>query len=661
MASNASAARRGASARAGAAAGGGARQHSTAAGVPLAFVAQAPSQNQQAAAGAAAMGVALAGLAAAARVGPFAKKAKGPWLRPSPGERDGAAYSIESPLAEGAKVKLDADGHYTVFDKKEAANPFEKTKFGRGDGLKLWTVGGFKELCSKSMEEIDADKGLAADVDMRLKWLGLFHRRKATYGKFMLRLKLANGIANAEQMRCLGEIIAKYGEEGCADLTTRQNFQLRGITLPDVPEIFDSLEKVGLLTLQSGLDSVRNPVGNPMCGVDPEEILDTRPYCDLLTAYCTNYGKGNKEIGNLPRKFNVCVVGTHDLYEHPHINDLAFLPARRASDGQLGFNIIVGGYLSSKRCVESVPLKAFVPEDQLIAATHAVLLTFRDLGNRGNRQKCRLMWLVDELGVDGFRDACATRLPEGVAFEPEQPSLIDETRERRSYFGVNRAKQPGENWVGLHVPVGRMLPQDFFDLADLAELYGDGEVRTTVEQNIVLAGVKDADVEKLLAHPVLEKFTPFPDNVAAGTVSCTGSQFCGMATVETKVYAEKFMREIASVVETPDVVRMHFTGCPNTCAQSQIADIGFLGVPAKNAAGEPEEGWNIFMGGQIGHLSEIGDIYKEKVPKSELVEVVADIMVEKFGGKRKEKVTVPDVAPNFVVAQGSLEAVANSA
>ncbi len=652
--------RRGEAARCGARAPGTGQQ--AGAGVPLAFVAGAPAtQQSQAAAGAAVVGAALAGLAAAARVGPFAQRLKGPWQPPTAGATDPAAYSIEGPLAPGAKVKLDADGHYTVFDKKEASNPFEKTKFARGDGLKLWTVGGLKELCSKSMEEIDADKGLAADVDMRLKWLGLFHRRKATYGKFMLRLKLANGIANAEQMRCLGEIIAKYGEEGCADLTTRQNFQLRGITLPDVPEIFESLKSVGLMTLQSGLDNVRNPVGNPMCGVDPEEILDTRPYCDALTAYCTNYGRGNKEIANLPRKFNVCVVGTHDLYEHPHINDLAFLPARRASDGKLGFNIIVGGYLSSKRCVESVPLKAFVPEDQLIAATHAVLLTFRDLGNRGNRQKCRLMWLVDELGVDGFREACATRLPEGVAFEPEQPSLIDETRERRSYFGVNRAKKAGENWVGLHVPVGRMLPQDFFDLADLAELYGDGEVRTTVEQNIVLAGVKDEDVEKLLAHPLLQKFTPFPDNVAAGTVSCTGSQFCGMATVETKVYAEKFMREIAAVVETPDVVRMHFTGCPNTCAQSQIADIGFLGVPAKNAAGEPEEGWNIFMGGQIGHLSEIGDIYKEKVPKSELVEVVADIMVEKFGGKRKAKVEVPDVAPNFAVAQGSLEAVAKSA
>lgn len=176
----------------------------------------------------------------------------------------------------------------------------------------------------------------------------------------MMRTKIPNGIVTSEQVRFLGNLTAKYGEEGCADITTRQNFQMRGITLPDVPEILEGMQAVGLSTIQSGLDNVRNPVGSPLAGIDPHEIVDTRPFLKAINDFTVNMGRGNPEIANLPRKWNVCVVGTHDLFEHPHINDLAFVPAMK--DGRFGFNVWVGGLLTAtRRAAPSAACRARLP------------------------------------------------------------------------------------------------------------------------------------------------------------------------------------------------------------------------------------------------------------------------------------------------------------
>ncbi|VAI50054.1 unnamed protein product [Triticum turgidum subsp. durum] len=263
-----------------------------------------------------------------------------------------------------------------------------------------------------------------------------------------MRLKLPNGVTTSEQTRYLAGVIEKYGKEGCADVTTRQNWQIRGVTLPDVPEILEGLRSVGLTSLQSGMDNVRNPVGSPLAGIDPLEIVDTRPYTNLLSSYITNNSEGNLAITNLPRKWNVCVIGTHDLYEHPHINDLAYMPAEK--DGKFGFNLLVGGFISPKRWGEALPLDAWVPGDDIIPVCKAVLEAFRDLGTRGNRQKTRMMWLIDELGMEAFRSEIEKRMPNGVLERAAAEDLIDKKWERRDYLGVHPQKQEGLSFVGLH-------------------------------------------------------------------------------------------------------------------------------------------------------------------------------------------------------------------
>uniref|UniRef100_A0ACD5W394 Uncharacterized protein n=1 Tax=Avena sativa TaxID=4498 RepID=A0ACD5W394_AVESA len=529
------------------------------------------------------------------------------------------------------------EGGYWVLKEKyrTSLNPQEKVKLGK-EPMALFTEGGIKDLAKIPMEEIDADKLTKEDVDVRLKWLGLFHRRKQQYGRFMMRLKLPNGVTTSEQTRYLASVIDKYGKDGCADVTTRQNWQIRGVTLPDVPEILDGLRSVGLTSLQSGMDNVRNPVGNPLAGIDPDEIVDTRPYTNLLSSYITNNSEGNLDITNLPRKWNVCVIGTHDLFEHPHINDLAYMPAEK--DGKFGFNLLVGGFISPKRWGEALPLDAWVPGDDIIPVCKAVLEAYRDLGTRGNRQKTRMMWLIDELGMEVFRSEIEKRMPDGVLERAAPEDLIDSKWERRDYLGVHPQKQEGLSFVGLHVPVGRLQAADMFDLARLADDYGSGELRLTVEQNIVLPNVRNDRIDALLAEPLLrERFSPRPSLLMKGLVACTGNQFCGQAIIETKARALQVTRDLEARVSVPTTVRMHWTGCPNSCAQVQLADIGFMGCLTKNSSGKVVEAADIFVGGRVGSDSHLTGVHRKAVPCEDIVPIVADLLVDRFGAVPRDR------------------------
>ncbi|KAL5207901.1 hypothetical protein ABZP36_032336 [Zizania latifolia] len=574
------------------------------------------------------------------------------------------------------RVEEREGGYWVLKEKYRAAlNPQEKVKLGK-EPMELFMEGGIKDLAKLSMEEIEADKLSKEDIDVRLKWLGLFHRRKHQYGRFMMRLKLPNGVTTSEQTRYLASVIEAYGKDGCADVTTRQNWQIRGVTLPDVPAILDGLSAVGLTSLQSGMDNVRNPVGNPLAGIDPDEIVDTRPYTNLLSSYITNSSRGNPTVTNLsviipqscsdqlsasldrlvssrlvsdmfaagcvacvrvgrPRKWNVCVIGTHDLYEHPHINDLAYMPA--VKDGKFGFNLLVGGFISPKRWAEALPLDAWVPGDDIIPVCKAVLEAYRDLGTRGNRQKTRMMCLIDELGMEVFRSEVEKRMPQGVLERAAPEDLIDKKWQRRDYLGVHSQKQEGLSYVGLHVPVGRVQAADMFELARLADEYGSGELRLTVEQNIVIPNVKNDKVEALLAEPLLQKFSPQPSLLLKGLVACTGNQFCGQAIIETKQRALLVTQQVEKLVSVPRTVRMHWTGCPNSCAQVQVADIGFMGCLTKDRTGKIVEAADIFVGGRVGSDSHLADVHKKSVPCDDLAPIVADILVERFGAVRRER------------------------
>lgn len=241
-------------------------------------------------------------------------------------------------------------------------------------------------------------------------------------------------------------------------------------------------------------------------------------------------------------------------------------------------------------------------------------------------------------GVEGFRAEVAKRIPSQELERESCEDLVDKQWERRDYLGVHPQKQEGLSFVGLHIPVGRVQSDDMDELANLADKYGLGELRLTVEQNIIIPNIKNSDLDALLNEPLLrDRFLPEPAILMRGLVACTGSQFCGQAIIETKARALKVTEEVERRVSVSRAVRMHWTGCPNTCGQVQVADIGFMGCMTRDENGKMCEGVDVYLGGRIGSDSHLGDLYKKGVPCKDLVPFVVDILVNKFGAVPRER------------------------
>jgi ferredoxin-nitrite reductase len=501
------------------------------------------------------------------------------------------------------------------------ANQFERLKSEK-DGLAVKAE--LEAFARMGWENIPED-----DRDHRLKWLGIFFRKR-TPGQFMLRLRLPNGILTSGQMRMLGAIIYPYGEQGVADITTRQNLQLRGIPIEEMPQILGYLKEVGLTSIQSGMDNVRNITGSPLAGIDPDELIDVRGLTRKVQDMITNNGEGNPSFSNLPRKFNIAICGCRDNSVHAEINDLAFVPAFK--NGRLGFNVLVGGFFSARRCAEAIGLDVWVDPRDVVPLCEAVLLVYRDHGLRANRQKARLMWLIDEWGLEKFRAAVERQTGHPLLRAAEKDEVV---WHKRDLLGVHAQKQPGLNFVGLHVPVGRLNALEMMELARLAEVYGSGELRLTVEQNVLIPNVPDSRVASLLKEPLLKKFSPNPGPLQRGLVSCTGNQFCNFALIETKNRAVALMEELEAELEIPQTVRIHWTGCPNSCGQPQVADIGLMGTTARKD-GRVVEAVDIYMGGEVGKDAKLGECVRKGIPCEDLKPVLVELLREHFGARPRQ-------------------------
>ncbi|MFB2918907.1 ferredoxin--nitrite reductase [Aerosakkonema funiforme] len=501
-------------------------------------------------------------------------------------------------------------------------NKFEKFKAEK-DGLAVKAeLEDFARMGWEAMDETDREH--------RLKWLGIFFR-PVTPGKFMMRMRLPNGIISSDQMRTLAEIVQRYGSDGNVDITTRQNFQLRGIRIEDLPDIFCKLKAVGLTSIQSGMDNVRNITGSPVAGIDGDELIDTRGLCRQVQDAITNNGEGNPAFTNLPRKFNIAIAGCRDNSVHAEINDIAFVPAYK--QGILGFNVLVGGFFSAKRCEAAVPLNAWVSPSDVLRLSLAILAVYRDNGLRSNRQKARLMWLIDEWGINKFRAEVEKQLGQSLQTAAEKDEIV---WEKRDHIGVFRQKQLGLNYVGLHIPVGRLYAQDMFDLARMADVYGSGEIRLTVEQNVIIPNIPDTRLQAFLAEPILDKFSINPAPLKRTLVSCTGAQFCNFALIETKNRALEIIQELSAEISVSKPVRIHWTGCPNSCGQPQVADIGLMGTKVRKN-GKTLEGVDIYMGGKVGKDAHLGNCVMKGIPCEDLKPFLVDLLIEHFGARLKSQ------------------------
>ncbi|MCT0206808.1 ferredoxin--nitrite reductase [Synechococcus sp. CS-1332] len=484
------------------------------------------------------------------------------------------------------------------------------------------------ELAGQGWDSLDE-----ATLTIRLKWLGIFFR-PVTPGRFMVRLRLPNGVIRSDQLEVLADVVDRCGDHGSADITTRQNLQLRGLLLEDMAPLMEGLEQVGLTSRQSGHDNPRNITGNPLAGIDPEELLDTRPFVEAIQARLLA-ADGPR---NLPRKFNVAVGGAPDSFLLH--NDLAFLPAPHPQDpaAPLGFTVLVGGFFSAQRNELAIPLGVWLRGDQLADFTLALLRHYEAHGNRVQRNKSRLMYLIDSLGLEPYRTAVLESYAR-LAGVPAAPVLPHDgrhlvSRAPRDGLGVQAQKQAGLHWAGLHVPMGRLDADQMLELARLARDHGSGELRFTEAQNVLIVDVPTDRLEALQAEPLLQRFRLEPGALQAEAVSCTGSRYCSFALIPTKSTAQAVIEELERRLELPEAVRSHWTGCPNACGQPYMGQIGLMGAKARQD-GQMVEAVKIFLDGSMGQEPRLAELHEKGVPLSELSDVLEELLVERFGARRR--------------------------
>lgn len=490
-----------------------------------------------------------------------------------------------------------------------AANAVEVLKACR-DGLDV--IHDLSRYAQAGWQAIPKD-----DVE-RLKWWGIFLRRQSEGepGFFMVRIRIPNGIATAAQVREVASLSRQLGR-GVLDVTTRQQVQMRWVRIEDVPELLARLQAVGLVTLQTGMDNVRNVVGCPLAGIVRTELFDASPVVRAFTQRVV----GNRAVTNLPRKFNVTITGCVENCTHAETQDLALVPAVREGAGHppVGFNVLVGGKMGSGGYSPEVPLDAFVTPEDGPDLCLAVVSVFRDHGPRQSRSKARLRFLLDSWGLDRFR-----RAVEEYLGRPLPKAGRDARRPGSSdHLGVVPQKQPGRYAVGLCVPVGRLRADQLLEVARLSEAYGTGEVRFTTAQNVILPHVPEDRLPGLLEEPLLRELPHDPPPALRGLVSCTGTDYCNLALVDTKRRALALARALEGRVARP--VAVHWSGCPAGCGNHGVTDVGLVGKKVR-AGTEVVEAVDVYVGGRSGPEAVVGVKLLEDVP-CDLLEPVLEALL----------------------------------
>jgi NAD(P)H-dependent nitrite reductase large subunit len=458
----------------------------------------------------------------------------------------------------------------------------------------------------------------------RLKWAGVFFRRQ-TPGRFMMRVRIPNGLTNAAQLKVLGEITNEFGV-GFADITTRQQIQLRGYEIEHTPEILRRLAVVGLVSLQTGQDNIRNIVGCPVAGLTRHELFDASPIAREFTESFLR----NRDFTNLPRKFNVVITACTESCTHAESQDLALTPATKSIDGEeiKGFNVMVGGKMGSGGYRVASALDVFVPPEAAAELCRHVTLIFRDHGSRAARTRARLAFLIDAWGAARFRAELQRRIGRPLSTAGHDKRCAKTT----DHLGIGEQQQAGLNYVGLAVPVGRITAEQLFDVARLAETYGSGDVRLTIGQNLIIPNVPDNALSQLKNEPLLADFPPDPPGVIRGLVSCTGIDYCHFALIETKELALQTARHLAQRSPGGRMLTMHWSGCPAGCGNHATADIGLLGKNAR-INGEIVDAVDVFVGGRSGPDARPGTKILEDVPCDELPQVL-ERLIPYWSGKR---------------------------
>lgn len=432
------------------------------------------------------------------------------------------------------------------------------------------------------------DKAPDAEHRFRFKFYGLFHVAPAQ-DSFMLRLRVPGGVLHSEQLRGLIQIAQQWGA-GRLDLTTRANVQIRDLAPRNIVKVLNAVRRLGMTSLGSGADNIRNITASPISGYDPHELIDVQPFADAMQNYLTN----SRDMFGLPRKFNIAFDNGGAISSLADTNDIGFT-AVRVGEGKsipagIYFRALLCGITGHKQFATDCGL--LLRPDQLIAVAAAMVRVFAENGDRTNRKKARLKYLVDKWGIEKFLEETEKKLAfpmlrvEANVCEPRGP--ID----RAGHLGVHVQQQPARRYIGVCVPVGWLAAEQALALADIADRYGSGELRLTVWQNLLIPNIHATNVDAACASIREAGLDITAGRVLSGTVACTGSRGCRFAATDTKTHALELARSIDAAFQIQQPVNLHVTGCNHSCAQHYIGDIGLMGVKVGG-----EEGYQVNLGG----------------------------------------------------------------
>jgi ferredoxin-nitrite reductase len=433
--------------------------------------------------------------------------------------------------------------------------------------------------------------------NFRWRWHGLFYVAP-NQQSFMCRLRLPNGILNHWQMAGLARLAASHGG-GYAHVTTRANLQIREIPAERAPSLVEAIQDLGLVTRGSGADNIRNVTGTPTAGIDPQELIDTRPFARAWHFHILN----SRTLYSLPRKFNVAFDGGGTIAALEDTNDIGF-QAVEVVEGAgvepgVWFRLLLGGITGHQDFARSTGL--YLKPEESTEIADAIVRIFIDHGDRTDRTRARLKYLLDKWGFEKFVAEIETRLGRKLTPIPDDCIRPRPRPNRLAHIGVHAQKQPGENWIGVVLKSGHLSAGQMDGLSRIAKEFGDGDVRLTVWQNLLLSGIHDENVPAATAAIEALGLAINATPLRAGLVSCTGNTGCKFAASNTKGTAEAIAEHVEARLTLDTPINIHLTGCHHSCAQHYIGDIGLLAVKIQTGDdADPVEGFSIYVGGGSG-------------------------------------------------------------
>jgi ferredoxin-nitrite reductase len=445
--------------------------------------------------------------------------------------------------------------------------------------------------------------------NFRWRFLGLFYVAPAQ-NSYMCRLRLPNGMLRHHQFAGLADLAERHAG-GYAHVTTRANIQMREIEPKNTVPLIEAIQDLGLCSRGSGADNIRNVTGTPTAGIDPIELLDTRPFARDWHFHILN----DRSLYGLPRKFNVAFDGAGTIPVLEDTNDIAFAAVSVKSgfgvDAGIYFRVGIGGITGHKDFARETGVIARPEEATFVA--DAIVRVFIDHGDRTNRLKARLKYVLDAVGVDKFMALVEEKLGRKLTRVPNEAIEPRPTFDRLAHIGVHAQRQAGLNWIGVVLPVGRMTPNQMRGLAKISGDLGDGDIRLTVWQNLLISGVADDKVA--LAGAAIEKLglAVKASSLRAGVVACTGNTGCKFAASDTKSHGNAIVEWCESRVAIDGPLNIHLTGCHHSCAQHYVSDIGLLAARvATGDEGDTVEGYHIYAGGGFGPNVGLGyEVYRD--------------------------------------------------